>query len=57
MFASAEGKPVTDVPSLVKFAVTNPTLGQYLLGALNKADEAWENLERTAMNYGVMPDR
>jgi uncharacterized protein YceK len=56
LFASGEGKPVTDLPSLVKFAVTNPALGQYLLGALSKDDEAWEKLARSAMNYGVMPE-
>jgi len=56
LFASAEGKPVTDLPSLIKFAVTNPELGQYLLGALNKDDEALQKLERSAMNYGVMPE-
>lgn len=56
MFAAAAGKPVTDVPALVKFAVTNPGLGEYLLGAVNSADEAWDKVERTAMNYGVMPE-
>ncbi|MBU6411327.1 MAG: hypothetical protein KGJ60_01210 [Verrucomicrobiota bacterium] len=57
MFATAAGKPATDAPSLVKFAVTNPRLGEYLLGALGRSDEAWNKLERTAMNYGVLPER
>jgi len=57
MFAAAADKPVTNVTSLVKFAVTNPGLGEYLIGAVNSADEAWDKLERTAMNYGVMPER
>lgn len=56
VFAAGEGKPVTDLPSLVKFAATNPALGQYILDALNKDDEALEKLERSAMNYGVMPE-
>ena len=51
----AAGKPVTNLPELIKVAVTDPALGQYLLDALNQDDAAWEKLERTAMNYGVMP--
>lgn len=57
MFAAAAGKPARDVPSLVKFAVSNPRLGQYLLGAVNRTDEAWNRLDRTAMNYDVFPMR
>jgi hypothetical protein len=57
MFAAAAGKPVTNLVSLVKFAATDPGLGQYLLGAVNTGDEAWEKLARSAMNYGVMPER
>ena len=53
--ASAMGKPVTDLQSLIRFAATSPELGQYLLAALNKDDEAWGKVERTGMNYGVMP--
>ena len=55
LFAAAAGKPVTNLPELIKVAVTDPALGQYLLDALNQDDAAWEKLERTAMNYGVMP--
>lgn len=54
--ASAVGKPVTDLPSLIKFAATSPELGQYLLAALNKDDEAWGKVERAGMSYGVMPN-
>lgn len=57
MFAAAAGKPATNVVSLVKFAATDPGLGQYLLGAVNSEDNAWEKLARSAMNYGVMPER
>jgi hypothetical protein len=56
LFAAGEGKPVTDLPALIKFAVANPAFGQYLLGALNQDDEALAKLERSAMNYGVMPE-
>jgi hypothetical protein len=56
LFAAGEGKPVTDLPALIKFALTNPALGQYLLDALNKDDDALAKLERVAMNYGVMPE-
>jgi|GEM_PF-6310424 len=56
LIASGEGKPVTDLPSLIKFTVTSPGIGQYLLDALNKDDEALKKLERSAMNYGVMPE-
>lgn len=57
MFAAAAGKPVTNLVSLVKFAAADPGLGQYLLGAVNSEDVAWEKLARSAMNYGVMPER
>lgn len=57
MFAAAAGKPATDTPALVRFAVSNPKLGEYLLGALNRSDEAWNRLDRTAMNYNVFPQR
>jgi hypothetical protein len=53
--ASALGQPVSDLPSLIKFAATSPELGQYLLAALNKVDDAWGKVERASMNYGVMP--
>lgn len=56
IFAAGEGKAVTDTPSLIKFAASNSGFSQYLLGALDKTDEAWGKLERTAMNYGVMPE-
>jgi hypothetical protein len=55
--ASGTGKEVADLPTLIKFAATNPTLGHYLLSALDKVDDAWAKLDRTAMNYGVMPER
>jgi hypothetical protein len=55
LFASAAGKPVTTLPELIKVAVTSPALGQYLLDAVNQDDAAWEKVERSAMNYGVMP--
>lgn len=55
MIAAGEGKPVTDFPSLIKFGVSDPTLGRYMLAALSKEDEASDKVERTAMNYGVMP--
>lgn len=57
MFAAGAGKPVTNAATLVKFAVSDPGLGKYLLGAVNRADDAWDKLERTAMNYGVIPER
>jgi len=53
--ASAMGKPVTDLQSLITFAATSPELGQYLLVTLGKVDDAWGKVERTGMNYGVMP--
>jgi len=55
LFASATGKPVTTLPELLKVAVGSPALGQYLLDAVNQDDAAWEQVERSAMNYGVMP--
>jgi hypothetical protein len=54
--ALAEGKPVTDLPSLIKFAGSNLGLSQYLLGVLNDVDRAWMKVERTAMTDGVMPE-
>ncbi len=57
LIASAEGKAVGGLPALIKLAVANPTLGQYLLTSLNRVDDARAKLERTAMNYGVMPRR
>ena len=53
--AAATGKPVSDLPSLIKFTVTSPELGQYLLAELDKVDEAWAKVERAGMNSGVMP--
>jgi hypothetical protein len=53
--ALAVGKPVSDLPSLIKFAATSPEVGQYLLTGLGKVDDAWAKVERTGMNYGVMP--
>ena len=53
--ASAVGKPVSDLPSLIKFAVTSPEVGQYLLTELGKVDDSWAKVERAGMNYGVMP--
>jgi hypothetical protein len=52
----AVGKPVSDLSSLIKFAVANPRVGEYLLAAVSKVDDAWGKVERTGMNYGVMPD-
>jgi hypothetical protein len=49
------GKPVFDLPSLVKFATTSPEVGHYLLTELGKVDDAWTRVERAGMNYGVMP--
>jgi histidinol-phosphate/aromatic aminotransferase/cobyric acid decarboxylase-like protein len=46
---------VTNLPGLIKVAVGSPELGQYLLDALSQEDAAWEKLERSAMNNGVMP--
>lgn len=57
MIAAGLGRPVTDLPSLVKFVASDKALGQYMLSALNQVDEAWSRLERTAMDYGVMPER
>jgi hypothetical protein len=57
MIGAAVGKPVTDLPSLVKFAAKDKALAEYLLSALDKVDEAWSKLDRTAMNYGVMAAR
>lgn len=51
----AVGKPVTDVPTLIKFTAASPELGAYLLTALGKVDDAWGKVERVGMNYGVMP--
>ncbi len=53
--ALAVGKPVSDLPSLIKFAATSPEVGQYLLTELGKVDDAWAKVERKGMNYGVMP--
>ena len=55
LFASAAGHPVSTLPELIKVAVGSPALGQYLLDALNQDDATWEKVERSAMNYGVMP--
>lgn len=57
MIAGAEGKPVTDMASLVKFAVANPPFGHYLMRAVDETDDGWNKLDRTAMNYGAMPER
>ena len=57
MFATTAGKPVSGVAALVKFAASDPGLGKYLLGAVDRVDDAWDKLERTAMNYDVMPER
>jgi hypothetical protein len=54
--ASAVGKPVSDLPSLIKFAAASPEVGQYLLAALGRDDDAWGKVEREGMNYGVMPN-
>lgn len=51
----AVGKPVSDLPSLIKFAAANPGAGEYLLAAVSKVDDAWGKVERAGMNYGVMP--
>ncbi|HEU6448875.1 MAG TPA: hypothetical protein VFV23_10610 [Verrucomicrobiae bacterium] len=56
VFAAEEKKPVTDLPSLVKFSVANPPIGQSLLNELNNVDAAWSKAQRVAMNYGVMPE-
>ena len=53
--ASALGKPVTDLPALIKFAASSPELAKYLLAALDEDDAAWGKVERAGMNYGVMP--
>jgi uncharacterized protein YcfL len=53
--ALAVGKPVSDLPSLIKFAATSPEVGQYLLTGLGKVDDSWAKVERAGMNYGVMP--
>lgn len=51
----AAGKPVSDLPGLIKFAAGNPGAGEYLLTAVSKVDDAWANVERAGMNDGVMP--
>ena len=51
----AVGKPVSDLPSLIKFSATSPELGAYLLTEVGKVDDAWGKVERAGMNYGVMP--
>ena len=53
--ASAVGKPVSDLPSLIKFAASSPEVGQYLLSGLGKVDDAWAKVQRAGMNYGLMP--
>ncbi len=53
--ASAVGKPVNDVPSLIRFAATDSGLGRYLLDELGRLDDAWGKVERAGMNYGIMP--
>lgn len=53
--AAAVGQPVSDLPSLIKFAAKSSELGQYLLTGLGKVDDAWAKVERVGMNYGVMP--
>lgn len=55
MIASAVGKPVTNLATLIRFTASDPTLGKYLLDALNQEDEALEKVERVAMGFGVMP--
>jgi len=55
LFAAAAGKPVTTLPELIKVAVGSPALGEYLLDALNQDDAAWEKVERSAMNYDILP--
>ena len=55
LFASAAGHPVPTLPELIKVAVGSPALGEYLLDALNQDDAAWEKVERSAMDYGVLP--
>ena len=55
--AAGVGKPVQDLPSLIRVAATNSGLSQYLLDALTQVDNTWSKLNRTAMNYGVMPTR
>jgi hypothetical protein len=52
--ASAVDKPVSDLPSLIRFAAATPELGKYLLAALDKLDSAWGKVERAGMNYGVI---
>ncbi len=53
--AAGLGKSAGDLPSLLKMAAGNQALGQYLLGALDRVDQARAKLDRVAMNYGVMP--
>jgi hypothetical protein len=53
--ASGVGKPVSDLQSLIKFAATTPEVGQYLLAALEKVDDAWAMVERAGMTHGVVP--
>jgi hypothetical protein len=51
----AAGKPVSDLPSLIKFAASSPGLALYLLSELGRVDDAWGKVERVGMDYGVMP--
>ena len=53
--ASGVGKPVNDVPSLIRLAATSPELARYLLSELGALDDAWGKVQRAGMNYGVMP--
>jgi len=55
LLESGEGTPAKDLLALMKLVAANPTIGQYLIVALDRVDEAWGKLERTAMNYAVMP--
>jgi hypothetical protein len=53
--AAGLGSPVSDLPSLIKFASSSPELGRYLLAQLGKVDDAWARVERVGMNYGAIP--
>ncbi len=57
MLATGEGKAAGDLPSLIKLVGTDPTAGKYLIESLEKVDDAWGKLERTAMQYNVVPER
>jgi hypothetical protein len=53
--ASAVGKPVSNLASLIQFTAASPELGQYLLIELGKVDDTWAKVERAGMEYGAMP--